>query len=116
MNDDGLDMPLNRIVGATAMDLRLEINGQSRSVAWTSVESIYASIAVRDDNIPIMAFEIQDGRTRRSLIVGQVDAVWAELKAVLHIGLPEAVPVDVWERALADMPMVLAIFLRNWVR
>lgn len=67
MNNDSLDMPINRIVGATARDLTLEINGRRRSVAWASVKSIYASIAVRDDNMPIMAFEIQDGRGRAAL-------------------------------------------------
>lgn len=109
-------MPLNRIVKATAENLILEINGKRRSFAWASVESVYASIAVRDDNMPILAIEIRDGRARRSLLVGQVDTVWGELKAALHIGLPEAIPMEVWEDALADLSMVLPVFHRNWAR
>lgn len=108
--------PPNRIVGATAENLIVEINGERRPLAWTSVESVYATIAIRDDNMPIMAFEIIEGKTPRSILVGQVDIVWAELKAVLHIGLPEAVPVEIWERALSDLPMVLPVFRRDRAR
>lgn len=107
---------VNRIIGATAENLIVEIDGECRPVAWTMVESVYATIATRNDSIPVMAFEIKEGRTPRSLLVAQIDAVWAELKAVLHVGLPEAVPVEVWEQALIDLPMVLPVFRRNNLR
>lgn len=107
---------MNRIVGATVENLIVEINSKRRELAWASVESVYASVATRNDNMPIMAFEIRDGRTHRSMLVGQVDAVWAELKAVLHVGLPDAIPMEIWERALIDLPMVLPVFRRNMTR
>lgn len=110
---DNADLPPNRIVGATAECLIVEIDGKHRSVPWAAVNSVYASIAIRDDDMPILAFEIKEGRAVRSMLVAQVDPVWAELKAVLHIGLPEALPVEVWERALVDLPMVLPVFRRR---
>lgn len=113
---DDPGMPPNRIVGATAECLIVDIDGKHRPLAWALVESVYATIAIRDDNMPIMAFEIKEGQAPRSMLVGQVDPVWAELKAVLHIGLPEAVPVEVWERALVDLPVVLPVFRRNKAR
>ncbi|WP_371424545.1 hypothetical protein [Tardiphaga sp.] len=111
---DDLSVSVNRIVGATAEQLIVEINGERRPLAWTLVKTVHATIAVRDENMPIMAFEINEGRTRRSLLVGQVDGAWAELKAALHIGLPGAIPVEVWEQALIDLPVVLPVFRRDW--
>lgn len=110
---DGPSIGYNRVIGATVDNLVLEINGKHQPLAWTSVEGIYATIAKDDDAILIMAFEVMDGRTPRTIIAAQADTAWAELKAVLHIALPGVVPMDVWEQALADLPMVLPVFRRR---
>lgn len=107
---------VNRIIGATAEHLIIEVDGNHRPLAWTTVESVYATIATQGDSMLIMAFEIREGRTPRSLIVAQIDAVWVELQAALHIGLPEALPIEMWEQALVDMPMVLPVFRRGTLR
>lgn len=113
-NCDDPSVSVNRIVGATVENLIVEVNGERRPLAWTLVETVHATIAVRDENMPVMAFGINEGQTQRSLLVGQADGAWAELKAPLHIGLPGAIPVEAWEQALVDLPVVLPVFRRNW--
>lgn len=77
---DNPDLPPNKIVGATAECLVVEIDSKRRSAPWAAVKSVYASIAKRDDDMPIMAFEINEGQAVRSLLVGQVDPVLGRIE------------------------------------
>ena len=105
--------PLNRIVRATTEALVVEIDGERRPLPWTMVDNVYATVVADDDDIVVMAFEVRDRDGPRCMLVGQSDAVWAELKAVLHIGLPGTLPIELWEQALIDLPMVMPVFHRD---